>query len=100
MAMKGVDYMAQVNIRMDDELKARADMLFDELGMNMSTAVNMFVKQALREGGMPFSITTKVEPFWSEANQAHLRRVIADFESGNAKTVTKTMAELEAMEND
>ena len=92
--------MAQVNIRMDDNLKAQADILFDALGMNMSTAFNVFIKQALREGGMPFSITTKVDPFWSEANQAHIRRVIADFESGSAKTVVKTMEELEAMEND
>ena len=74
--------MAQVNIRMDDELKARADMLFDELGMNMSTAVNMFVKQALREGGMPFSITTKVDPFWSEANMRVLSASIRDADAG------------------
>lgn len=89
--------MAQVNIRIDDDLKNRADILFGELGMNMSTAVNMFVRQAVRQGGIPFEVTTKTDPFFSEANQAHLKRVIQDYESGRAKTITKTMDELEAM---
>ena len=46
-----------ITIRMDSELKTRAEHLFDELGMNMSTAFNIFVRQALREGGIPFRIT-------------------------------------------
>lgn len=45
-----------ISIRMDSELKNRADALFDELGMNMSTAFNIFVRQALREGGIPFEV--------------------------------------------
>lgn len=47
-----------VSIRMDTELKAQADELFAELGMNLSTAVNIFVRQSLREGGIPFEIRT------------------------------------------
>lgn len=53
--------------------------------------------QAVRQGGIPFEVTTKTDPFFSEANQAHLKRVIQDYESGRAKTITKTMDELEAM---
>ena len=41
---------------MDSELKAQADALFAELGMNLSTAFNIFVRQSLREGGIPFEI--------------------------------------------
>ncbi len=74
--------MAQVSIRIDDDLKSRADVLFNELGLNMSTAVNMFFKQAVRQGGIPFEITTKVDPFWSAENQAHLHKAIADIEAG------------------
>ena len=44
---------------MDSDLKAKADELFSELGMNISTAFNIFVRQSLREGGIPFDI--KVE---------------------------------------
>ena len=46
-----------VSIRMDSDLKAQADALFGELGMNMSTAFNVFVRQAVREGRIPFEIS-------------------------------------------
>lgn len=48
---------SNINIRMDAELKAAAEELFSELGMNISTAFNIFVRQALREGGIPFIIS-------------------------------------------
>ena len=46
-----------VSIRMDADLKAQADALFGELGMNMSTAFNIFVRQDVREGRIPFDIS-------------------------------------------
>lgn len=46
-----------ISIRMDSDLKAQADALFSELGMNISTAFNIFVRQALREGRIPFEIS-------------------------------------------
>ena len=46
-----------ISIRMDAGLKAQADELFGELGMNISTAFNIFVRQAIREGRIPFEIT-------------------------------------------
>lgn len=46
-----------ISIRMDSELKTQADALFTELGMNLSTAFNIFVRQALREGRIPFDIS-------------------------------------------
>ena len=47
-----------ISIRMDSDLKAQAEALFAELGMNLSTAFNIFVRQSLREGGIPFEIHT------------------------------------------
>ena len=44
-------------IRMDSALKKEADALFEELGMNLSTAFNIFVRQSLREGRIPFDIS-------------------------------------------
>lgn len=46
-----------ISIRMDADLKAQADALFAELGMNLSTAFNIFVRQSLREGRIPFEIS-------------------------------------------
>lgn len=53
--------MANINItiRMEEDLKKAADRLFDELGMSFTTAINIFVKQSLREGRLPFEVTTK-----------------------------------------
>ncbi len=42
---------------MNAQSKAQADALFGELGMNLSTAFNIFVRQSLREGGIPFDIS-------------------------------------------
>lgn len=62
---KGSDIMAKasttnISIRMDSELKAAAEALYEELGMNLSTAFNIFVRQSLREKGIPFVITADV----------------------------------------
>ena len=46
-----------ISIRMDSDVKAQADALFGELGMNLTTAFNVFVRQALREGRIPFEVS-------------------------------------------
>ena len=48
--------MATVNIRVDDDIKAQAQELFASLGMDMSTAMNIFLRQAISFGGIPFII--------------------------------------------
>lgn len=48
--------MATINIRVDDELKAQAQELFLSIGMDMSTAMNIFLRQAINFGGIPFTI--------------------------------------------
>ena len=91
--------MAQVNIRIDDSLKEQGEKLFSALGMNFSTAISIFISQAVREGGLPFSVTTKIDPFFSENNMKILRASIADMDAGRG-IVRKTMEELEAMEDE
>jgi len=49
-----------VSIRMDKELKQSAEALFAEFGMNMSTAINVFAKQSVREGKIPFEISLRI----------------------------------------
>lgn len=45
-----------MNIRMDAEVKRQAEALFSEIGMNMTTAINIFLKQSIRENGLPFEL--------------------------------------------
>jgi len=46
-----------INIRMDKALKEQAESLLSELGMNMTTAFNIFLRQAVRQGKIPFEIS-------------------------------------------
>lgn len=59
LSLKGVDIMSKVstNISLDADTKARAQVMLADLGMDLSTAVNIFLRQMLYEGGIPFSIT-------------------------------------------
>ena len=73
-----------VTIRLDRDVKEQAERMFDGFGMNLSTAFNIFVRQSLRQGRIPFDI---YDPFYSERNQAELSRRIADIEAGKNLTV-------------
>ena len=45
-----------INIRVNTELKKSAELLFDDLGLNMSTAITMFLKSAVNHNGIPFEV--------------------------------------------
>ena len=84
------------NFRMDAQVKAEMEKVCSDLGMNMSTAFNIYAKKIAREHRIPFELTT--DPFYSESNMAVLRESIRQLERG--ETVTKTLDELEAMEHE
>ena len=88
--------MAQVNIRIDDDLKTRAENIFEELGLNMTTAFTMFIRQTIRQGGIPFEVTTRTDPFFNPENMRIVRQSIKEAEEG--KLISKTWDELQAME--
>jgi len=48
--------MAQVNIRIDDDLKEKAEVFLEELGFTFSSIFNVFIRQAIRERRIPFDI--------------------------------------------
>ena len=49
-----------LNIRTDKEIKDQAEKIFNELGLNMTTAVNIFLRTAIREHGIPFELKLEV----------------------------------------
>ncbi|EHL12932.1 hypothetical protein HMPREF9624_00134 [Oribacterium asaccharolyticum ACB7] len=67
-----------ISIRMDSELKAEAESLFNELGMNLTTAFNIFVRQSLREGGIPFDVNLRVPNKETMAAIAEAERIAKD----------------------
>lgn len=48
-----------INVRVDTELKKNAEELFSDLGLNMSTAITIFLKNAVSSDGIPFEIKRK-----------------------------------------
>ena len=76
--------MAQTtfSVRMDSEIKEQLDDFCMQVGMNATTAFNLFARAVLREKRLPFEVTTEADPFYSESNLAHLRRGVAVLNSG------------------
>lgn len=54
--MKSVD----ITFRVKEDLKAQAELLFADLGMSLSTAFNIFLRQSIREQQIPFAISKNV----------------------------------------
>lgn len=87
--------VSNVSFRIDSDLKARAEMLFAELGLNMTTAFNIFLRQSVRQGCIPFEVTLDtpraetVEAFW-EARQ------LMDDKEAKAYAVEEALEELKA----
>lgn len=46
--------------RIDPDLRAQSEALFGELGMSLGTAINVFLKKAVRVGGFPFDVSLDV----------------------------------------
>ncbi len=44
------------SVRMDSDIKKQSEALFGELGINLTTAINVFLRQSLRAGGFPFEV--------------------------------------------
>lgn len=86
--------MANLQIRLDDSLKNQAQAVVQEMGLDLSAAVRLFLAQVVKENGLPFRPTN--EPFYSAKNQEALRRSAAQIESG--QTVTKSLEELRSLE--
>ena len=76
----GVHYMAStnLNIRTDKDVKEQAEQIFAELGINMSTAVNMFLRTTIRENGIPFALKLETPNELTAAAIAEGRRIASD----------------------
>ena len=67
-----------LNIRTDKAVKLAAERVFEELGINMTTAVNMFLRQTVRENGIPFALTLNVPNTATAAAIAEGRAIATD----------------------
>ena len=86
-----------ITVRMEEGLKKQVDLVFDDMGLNMTTAFTIFAKAVVRQNRIPFDIAA--DPLYSEMNQARLRGAISDLNAGK-NILEKTVEELLAMDND
>lgn len=75
--------VANLSVRVDEKDKKNFEAFCNETGMNVSVAINMFIKTVLREHKLPFEI--KVDPFYSESNIKYLEKMASDIKDGKAK---------------
>jgi DNA-damage-inducible protein J len=68
-----------VSFKANKEDKETAVQIYDDLGLSLSTALNIFLKKTVAEGGLPFSLK---DPFYSPENMTELKRRAEDVEKG------------------
>ncbi len=91
-----------LQVRVDDSLKDQAAKVFDELGIDTSTAIRMFLKRTVMENGIPFRMTLPIDVYRSERGY----RAMLELNESAQKTGTAGMsldeinAEIEASRRD
>jgi len=90
--------MAQTNltVRIDEDIKREAESLFAKIGLNTTSAINVFFRQAIREQMIPFDLKP-LDDYYTGENLSRLKRSISQSERG--EVITFSMNDLEAMEN-
>lgn len=68
--------LATLTARVDENDKASFDTFCSNVGVNTSTAINLFVKTILRKNRIPFEIAQAPDPFFSETNMAYIKESI------------------------
>lgn len=72
--------MAQVNFRIDDNTKVKAERACKAMGLSMTTAINIFLTKVANEQRIPFEVS--VDPFYSEINQKRIKQAAKELDEG------------------
>ncbi len=74
--------MAQISLRVEDDVKTKAERVCSEIGLSMSAAINVYLKKIARENRIPFELSA--DPFYSEENTSVIKKRINDVMTGKA----------------
>ena len=80
-----------INIRVDSDLKKKAEAIYSQLGMNLSTAMNVFLRSSIRYGGIPFDL--RLDTFNAET-------LAAMDDVNNSKGLSKTFDSVSSLMED
>ncbi|MCI7239350.1 MAG: type II toxin-antitoxin system RelB/DinJ family antitoxin [Anaerococcus sp.] len=85
--------MAQINLRVDDEVKKNAEGVFDEIGISLSAAINIYLKKVARDRRIPFELTA--DPFYSEGNIKYLEQKFQAYKDNKLNLLEKELIDYE-----
>ena len=95
--MKGVALMADTtnfSVRMDSDIKKQCELLYGELGMTLTTAINVFLRQSLRVGGLPFEVGLEQPNKETIAAMLEAERIVHDPNAKHYSDVEEALREL------
>ena len=75
--------MSTITFRVNDDLKKQAEEIFENIGINTTTAFIIFMKSVIREGKIPFELVA--DPFWSQENQNRLKKALKNLQEGKGQ---------------
>ena len=87
---------SNVSFRIDTEVKNQADNLFAQLGLNMTTAFNIFLRQSIREGSIPFNVTVNTPNAETVAALLEAEQIAKDPTAKRYSNVEDALRELKA----
>ena len=82
------------SVRMDSNFKKQCEALYSELGMNLTTAINVFLRQSLRSGGFPFDVTLNKPNAVTLAAMQEAERLAKDPNAKHYSDVEEALREL------
>lgn len=95
--MKGVALMADTtnfSVRMDSDIKKQCELLYGELGMTLTTAINVFLRQSLRVGGLPFEVRLEQPNKETIVAMLEAERIVHDPNAKHYSDVEEALREL------
>ena len=69
-----------INFRVDEELKSKAEIILSEMGLNMSSALNIFLQQMVNKRALPF-VVEAADPFFSKSNQNLIENRLSNYDN-------------------
>ena len=83
--------MAQINLRVDDDVKKQAELVCNDIGISLSSAINIYLKKLGREYRIPFDVS--VDPIYSKKNIEYLEEKFSEYKKGNMKLIENEIIE-------
>jgi DNA-damage-inducible protein J len=85
--------MVQIGLRVDENVKKKAEQACADMGLTLSAAINVFLTKVAREQRIPFEL--KADPFYSESNMRYLRKIADDIAAGRAHFAEHDLIEVD-----